>query len=109
MLKLNTHRTFTVPVPVPYVDEEGKDQLGSFTTTFRILPGTEAEHPDNAGKSLLGMVVVQIHDDLELFDKDGQKLEGEDLKTAAFADPSIASSMVSTYRANAVKKPLPTT
>ncbi|MES9925996.1 MAG: hypothetical protein ABW152_18095 [Candidatus Thiodiazotropha endolucinida] len=109
MLKLNTNRTFTVPVPVTYVDEEGSEQTGKFTATYKILSGTEAEHPDNTGKRLLEMVVVKIHDDLELFDKESQKFEGEDLKAAAIADPTLAAAMVTAYWDNAVKKPKPKT
>ncbi|MEW8624112.1 MAG: hypothetical protein AB2559_21260 [Candidatus Thiodiazotropha endolucinida] len=109
MLKLNTNRTFTVAVPVTYVDEDGKEQTGEFTATYRILSSIEAEHPDNTGKRLLEMVVVKIHDDLELFDKESQKLEGEDLKAAAIADPTLAGAMVAAYSDNAVKKPQPKT
>ncbi|MEW8545099.1 MAG: hypothetical protein AB2693_16365 [Candidatus Thiodiazotropha sp.] len=58
---------------------------------------------------MLEMVVEQIHDDLELFDKDNQKLEGEELRAAAIADPTISAAMVITYSDNAIKKPRPRT
>lgn len=109
MLRLNTNRTFTVPVPVTYVDEEGGEQTGKFTATYKILSGTEAEHPDNTGKRLLEIVVVKVHDDLQLFDNEEQKLEGEDLKAAAIADPTLAHALVTTYWDNAIKKPKPET
>jgi len=101
MLKLNTNRTFTVPVPVAYVDEQGKDQNGAFGATFRILSQDEAaDHPD---KRLLDLVLVAV-DDIELTDADG-RLTGSALLAACKADPTLSTALVSRYWECAVKKP----
>ncbi|MCU7841897.1 MAG: hypothetical protein KZQ94_21305 [Candidatus Thiodiazotropha sp. (ex Troendleina suluensis)] len=108
MLKLNVNRTFNVPVPVVFVDEQGDEQTGEFKATFRILSETEAKVPENTGKRLLELVVQDIQE-LELVDQDGHSLQGQELKEAALADPTLSSALVSSYWDNAVKKPQPKT
>ncbi|MCU7934112.1 MAG: hypothetical protein KZQ99_04435 [Candidatus Thiodiazotropha sp. (ex Dulcina madagascariensis)] len=108
MLKLNIDRTFQVPVPVSFVDENGTEQQGEFRATYRVLSETEAKAADNADKRLLEMVVVEVSE-LELVDKNGQVLQGRELLDAAQADPTLSSALVHTYWENAVKKPRPKT
>ncbi|MEW8494237.1 MAG: hypothetical protein AB2604_10565 [Candidatus Thiodiazotropha taylori] len=103
MLKLNINRTFTVPVKVPYVGEDGESHEGEFTAKFKILPEAEAKKSENVGKRLLELVVVEVSD-LELVDKDENAITGEALRAAAIGDPTLSSAMVQTYWENAAKK-----
>ncbi|MCU7885779.1 MAG: hypothetical protein KZQ82_16425 [Candidatus Thiodiazotropha sp. (ex Lucinoma annulata)] len=108
MLKLNINRTFNVPVPVVFVDEKGDEQTGEIRATYRILPETEAKNPENTGKRLLELVVQDVQE-LDLVDQDGQSLQGQELKKAALADPTLSSALVTSYWENAIKKPQPKT
>ncbi|MCU7877135.1 MAG: hypothetical protein KZQ84_10095 [Candidatus Thiodiazotropha sp. (ex Lucinoma borealis)] len=108
MLKLNVNRTFNVPVPVVFVDEKGDEQTGEFKATYQVMSEKDAKNPENTGKRLLELVVQDIQD-LDLVDQDGQSLQGQELKDAALADPTLSTALVVAYWDNAAKKPQPKT
>ena len=107
MLKLNVNRTFTVPVPVTYVDESGMDQHARFTATFRVPSHADTDKPENQGKRLLDLLLVAVCD-IELT-HDDQVLEGKDLLLACKADHTLSTALITAYWENATKKPQPKT
>lgn len=98
MFKINTARTYPYPVSVTIIDENGQDQTGSFTATFKILPRQETM-PSN----LLEHVLVKL-DGLELTDATGMVLEGEAMLVAAHKDPAISSALINAYTESVLKK-----
>ncbi|HPE81001.1 MAG TPA: hypothetical protein PKZ35_13470 [Gammaproteobacteria bacterium] len=108
MLRLNINRTFTVPVPVTYVDEAGAEQHAKFSATFRVPSKDDLDARDNQGKLLLDLVLTGVRE-IELTDADGRGLEGDDLLAACKADHTLSTALVSAYWENAAKKPQPRT
>tara|TARA_R110001606_G_scaffold212691_1_gene360446 strand:- start:8302 stop:8625 length:324 start_codon:yes stop_codon:yes gene_type:complete len=105
VFKLNTSRTFKQPVNLTIVDENGKDQKGSFTATFKILPHNEsADMPDDI--KLLDRVLMGV-EGIEVTGEDGQPLAGDELLSALKNDPSATVAMASAYQRSIVKKNLP--
>lgn len=104
MLKLQTNRTFTVPVPVTFTDEGGQFQDAQFKATYRMMSDKQAEDPENQGKRLLEMVLLSV-DEIELSDDQGNVLQGDDLRTACLFDHTLATALTNAYWAHAAKKP----
>lgn len=98
MFKVNVARTFPCPVTVNIVDENGKDQTGKFTATFKVLP-----RQDNPPADLLEQVLVGL-DGIELSDENGTVLEGHEALGAAIADPSISIALIDAYSEAVLKK-----
>lgn len=101
MFKVNTHRTYPYSVSVTVIDEQGNDQTGTFTATFKVLPRQESL-PTN----LLDQVLVKL-DGIEITDADGNVLEGEAMLTAAKLDPAISMALLNTYTESVLKKNQP--
>ncbi|SDJ24122.1 hypothetical protein SAMN04487867_12965 [Vreelandella titanicae] len=105
MFKLNTNRTFKQPVNLTIVDENGKDQKGSFTANFKILPHSEAiDLPDDI--RLLDRVLVSV-EGIEVPGEDGQPLTGDELLYALKNDPSASVALANAYQRSIIKKNLP--
>ena len=104
-LRLNTRRTFTKPVNVEWLDDNGKTQKGSFGATFKIMPTTELMDDSNSEKRLLDIVLVSVNEsDLELLDENEKVLTGDALLEAAKTDPTIANALQDAYNAGIAKK-----
>ncbi len=107
MFKLNTRRTFKYPVQVTVFDGEN-EVSGKFTAEFKVLPTTELSAPENEGKRLLDLVLVNVHD-VEVPGDDGQPLQGEALTEALKADPATSNALISAYQESITKKNRPRT
>lgn len=105
MLKLNPNRTYRYPVTVTLYDEQGKEQPGRFTATFRVLPHSQMERPDLADQKLLDLVLVSV-EDVEVPGPDGHPLAGDALMGALKDDPSVSTALVNAYQESVVKKNL---
>lgn len=100
MFKVNTARTYPYPVSVTIIDENGQDQTGEFSATFKILP-RQKNLPDN----LLEKVLVKL-EGLELTDGDNV-LEGKAMLEAAQKDPAISTALLNAYTESVLKKSQP--
>lgn len=103
-VRLNTERSFWTPVPLAWLDPDGKQQEGSFRAKFRVMSGDELEAEDNQDKRLVDLVLLDL-DELELVGDGGELLEGEALLEAAKMDPAIGAALLETYREANRKKP----
>lgn len=102
MFKLNTKRTYTQPVSLTIVDENGKDHKGTFTANFKVTPNSETrEFLDDA--TLLDRVLVSVSD-IEVPGEDGKPLEGEELLIAVKNDPAAAFALINAYQDSIIKK-----
>lgn len=107
MFKLNTARCYQYPVSVTIFDG-GKEQTGSFTATFKVLPNSALRDDKNADKSLLDLVLVGV-EGVEVLGDDGKPLQGEALTRAMKDDPSVSVAMVAAYQESVTKKNRPRT
>lgn len=102
MFKLNTNRTYKQSVSLTIVDEQGKDQKGSFTAVFKVMPNNETrELLDDA--TLLERVLVSVSD-IEVPDETGKPLEGEALRDAVRNDPAASFALITAYQDSIIKK-----
>lgn len=105
MFKLNTRRTYRYPVSVTVFDGE-KEVTGKFTAEFKVAPSTDLTAPENEGKRLLDLVLVNVYD-IEVPGADGNPLHGEALLDALKADPSASNALISSYQESITKKNRP--
>jgi len=102
VFKLNTNRTYKQPVHLTLVDENGKDEKGTFSAIFRVMPNPETrELLDDA--TLLDRVLVSVSD-IEVPDENGKPLEGEALRDAVRNDPAAAFALINAYQDSIIKK-----
>ncbi|WIX34963.1 hypothetical protein QO259_10095 [Salinicola sp. JS01] len=107
MFKLNTQRTYRQPVNLTVYDERGKEQTGSFTAAFKVMPHDQLlEQPD--GVTLLDAVLVDVSD-IEIGGEDGQPLAGDMLLDAVKNDPALSTALVGAYHESIAKKNRPRT
>jgi len=97
MFTLNTNRTCRLPVTVTLYDDDGKEQKGQFSATFKVLPTNEVRSM-SSDESLLDKVLVAVHD-IEVPGK-----EGDELLAAIKHDPSTATALIGAYTEHVVKK-----
>jgi hypothetical protein len=100
MFKLNTERTYKYPVTVVVYDEQGAEQSGTFTATFKTLP-----HDEKREGRLLDHVLVAV-EGIEVGGADGEPLSGAALLDALKKDPAASTAMVAAYNESIVKKNL---
>jgi len=105
MLKLNTHRTFTQKVVVPFIDDAGDSKKGEFDATFKIMPTKELLDEKNSDKRMLDLVLVGVQEsDLDIRDEDDRKLSGDELIEALKSDPTVANALIEAYNDGITKK-----
>ncbi|WP_110678836.1 hypothetical protein [Salinicola sp. RZ23] len=107
MFTLNPKRTYQQPVVVTLYDEQGKEQSGRFTATFKVLPHDEAQHLPEETK-LLDAVLVGVSD-IEVPGEHGEPLAGEALLEAVKNDPAASVALISAYHDSITKKNRPRT
>ena len=104
-LRLNTRRTFTKPVNVEWLDDNGKTQKGSFGATFKIVPNSDLSDDNNSEKRLLDLVLVSVNEsELELVDENDKVLTGDALLEAAKSDPTLVTALQDAYFSGVAKK-----
>lgn len=101
MFVLNTQRSYKCPVKVVIFDEDGKEKVGNFTATFKIVPQKDLEGERPLNHVLLGVEGIQVPG------PDGQPLEGEALLDALRGDPAVSVALMSAYNDSILKKNLP--
>lgn len=101
MFVLNTHRTYKQPVTVTTYDENGREQTGKFTATFKVLPHDQARESGDA--RLLDLVLMDV-EDVQVADESGQPLTGDALLDALKNDPAASSALIASYNDSIVKK-----
>lgn len=97
---LNTERTYKHPVKVVVYDEQGKEQTGTFTATFKVLP-----HDENREGKLLDYVLVDV-EGIQVPGADGKPLTGDALLDAVKRDPAASVALVAAYNESITKKNL---
>lgn len=102
MLKRNIERTFSLPIQIDCLEEDGRTTRGEFGATFRMMSQAEIRGDEEA--RLLDKVLIGIKD-LELCGTDGAPLAGEKLLQAVKDDPELGSALVNAYLENVIKKP----
>jgi len=105
MFKLNTERTYQYPVTVTVFTGD-VEQQGKFTATYKVVSNDVLRAPENADKTLLDLVLVDVHD-IEVTGKDGQALTGPALLAAVKADPAVSTALVAAYQESVTKKNRP--
>lgn len=104
MLKLNLNRTFKAPVPVSFLDADGKAQDGEFSAHFTIVDRDKAKSDEYKDKELLDVVLCKV-EDIQLTDDEGRILNEEDLLRAVIADPKLSRACAFAYWREIEKKP----
>lgn len=102
MLKRNIERTFTIPIQIDCLEEDGRTTRGEFGATFRMMSQAEIRGDEDA--RLLDKVLLEVRD-LELCGPDGAPLTGKALLQAVKDDPELGSALVNAYLENVIKKP----
>ncbi|WIX31251.1 hypothetical protein QO259_10430 [Salinicola sp. JS01] len=107
MFKLNTKRSYQQPVSLTIYDEQGKEQTGRFTATFKVMPYDQVkEQPEDV--TLLDAVLVSVSD-IEVPGENGEMLTGGALLDAVKNDPAASVALISAYHESITKKNRPRT
>lgn len=102
MLKRNIERTFSLPIQIDCLEEDGRTTRGEFRAKFRMMSQAEVRGDEDA--RLLDRVLLEVQE-LELCGVDGRPLTGAELLQAVKDDPELGSALVNAYLESVVKKP----
>ena len=101
MFKLDTRRTYKHPVTVHFYDDDGAEQSGTFTATFKVLPLGTLDNEER----ILDHVLVAV-EDFTLIGEDDKELGGDELLDAVKSDPAVSLALITAYNDSIVKKNL---
>lgn len=102
-LKLCIDGIVPMPVPLEYLDEEGKTRRGSFTARVRDLSQSELDRAAEDGRRMIDLVLHGVSD-LALTRTDGSAIPEGELLDAVRDSSQLSAAVLSAYAENFLRK-----